>query len=58
MNKKTYTIERAWKMNKKGMDVQDGWDLFCNANWCQRFYTLRDAKAAMAEAIKEDKETK
>ena len=45
-------------MNKKGMDVHDGWDLFCNANWCQRFYTLRDAKAAMAEAIKEDKETK
>lgn len=54
MNTKTYTIEKAWKMNKNGMDVQDGWDLFCNGNWCQRFYLLRDAKAAMVEAIAED----
>lgn len=54
MNTKTYTIEKAWKMNTKGFDVQDGWDLFCNGNWCQRFYRKRDAKEAMMEAIKEE----
>jgi len=54
MNTKTYTIEKAWKMNTKGFDVQDGWDLLCNGNWCQRFYRKRDAKEAMMEAIKED----
>ena len=54
MNTKTYTIEKAWKMNTKGFDVQDGWDLLCNGNWCQRFYRKRDAKEAMMEAIKEE----
>ncbi len=54
MIRKTYTIEKAWKMNKNGMDVQDGWDLFCNGNWCQRFYRKGDAKAAMLEACKEE----
>ena len=43
-----YTIEKAYRMNSKGMDVFDGWDIFCNGNWCNRFWTKRDAKAALA----------
>ena len=52
---KVYTISQAYSMNSKGNDYKDGWDLFCNDNWCQRFRYKTDAKAAMLEAIAEDK---
>ena len=52
MNK--YSIRQAYRMNSKGRDVPDGWDLFCGENWCQRFWYKRDAKAAMEAAIAEE----
>lgn len=58
MNRKTYTIERAYGMTATGLDKQIGWDIMCHedgyslANWCNRFARLRDAKAALeAEGI-------
>lgn len=43
-----YTIERAWGMNSKGMDVKIGFDIFCNGNWCNRFRTRRECIEALA----------
>ena len=43
-----YTFERAYGMTKRGLDRQIGWDIFCDGNWCSRWSTLRDAKAALA----------
>lgn len=48
MNKQTYTFVRAYTMTKNGLDRQCGWDIMCNGNWCNRYLTLRDAKAALA----------
>ena len=51
-----YTIERAWGMDKNGNDKQVGWDIFCNGHWGNRYHYLRDAKAALREAEREDAE--
>ena len=43
-----YTIVKAYKMsNKTGLDVFDGWDIYCDGNWCQRYWTKRDAVDAL-----------
>jgi hypothetical protein len=52
MNAKTYTIERAYDMDRNGRDRQIGWDILVryagmsSTNWCNRYALLRDAKAA------------
>jgi len=53
MTAKTYTITKAWTMDDNGMDKQAGWDLFCNGEWCQRFWLKRDAVTAKNEAENE-----
>ena len=51
----TLTIERAWGMDKHGMDKQVGWDIFQDGNWGNRYALLRDAKAALAVVQREER---
>lgn len=53
MNKQI-TIEKAYKMNSRGMDVQDGWDVMIDGNWGNRYCTKRDAIAAVIEDLGEE----
>ena len=43
-----YTLRKAYRMNRNGMDVFDGWDIYCGDNWCQRYWTRRDCINALA----------
>lgn len=49
-----YSIVKAYKINKNGFDVQDGYDLFVNGEWGNRYYLKRDAVAAVIQAQKEE----
>jgi hypothetical protein len=48
-----YTIVKAYKMSERtGLDVFDGWDIYCGDNWCQRYWTRRECVSALlAEGI-------
>ena len=49
-----YSIVKAYKIDKNGFDVQDGYDLFVNGEWGNRYNLKRDAKAAVIQAQKEE----
>ena len=49
-----YTIVKAYKIDKNGFDVQDGYNLFVNGEWGNRYCLKRDAKAAIIQAQKEE----
>jgi hypothetical protein len=42
------TIERAYT-DRLGRDVQTGWHVFMNGQWCQKYGLLRDAKSAVRQ---------
>lgn len=42
------TIERAYGMDKNGIDRPIGFDIFVNGNWANRFRTLRECREALA----------
>jgi len=44
------TVEPAYRMNKNGKDVRDGYDVFINGEWGNRYPTKKAAEAAAAEA--------
>lgn len=46
MNK--IAIERAYGMDKNGMDVPVGFDIYIDGVWGNRFRTLRQCKSALA----------
>ena len=48
MMKQEITIERAYGMDKNGMDVPVGFDIMVNGEWGSRFRTLRECKVALA----------
>ena len=49
-----YSIVKAYKIDKNGFDVQDGYDLFVNGEWGNRYCLKRDAKAAVEQAKAEE----
>lgn len=49
-----YSIVKAYTIDKNGFDVQDGYDLFVNGEWGNRYNLKRDAKAAVEQAKKEE----
>lgn len=42
------TIERAYGMNRNGMDVPIGFDIFVDGCWGNRYRTKRECIAALA----------
>ena len=46
-----YEVRKAYTLTHGGREVQDGWDLLHNDEWCQRFRTKRDADHAAFAVI-------
>lgn len=42
------TIVRAYGMDRRGNDVEVGFDILVDGNWGSRFRTLRECKDALA----------
>lgn len=38
-----YTVEKAYTVNSRGNIVRDGWDVFVNGEWGNRYPTRKEA---------------
>lgn len=43
-----YTLQKAYTESSRGNIVFGGWDIMCGDNWCNRYWTRREAIAALA----------